>query len=199
MIENLYAGNGVHLEDYNIALIKDNNAKVTQGYKLGFWCLNPGIIFRPFADASRCVILSSGTMSPISSFESELSTSFPIKLQARHVIQDNQCWVGVLGTGCRNDFPLEGTFKTVESLEYQDQIGTMLLRLTEVIPGGLLCFLPSYSLMQKIVTRWRLTGLYASLEKVKVVVQGEFHYMVVLGVLDFMVAVQYRASPSERS
>ena len=36
------------------------------------------------------MILSSGTLSPMSSFASELGVPFPIQLEANHVIQDKQ-------------------------------------------------------------------------------------------------------------
>ena len=39
---------------------------------------------------ARNVILSSGTLSPMSSFASELGVPFPIQLEANHVIQDKQ-------------------------------------------------------------------------------------------------------------
>jgi Fanconi anemia group J protein len=43
-------------------------------HKLAFWCLNPAVIFRDMAKNTRSVILTSGTLSPVSdilSFEIE--------------------------------------------------------------------------------------------------------------------------------
>jgi Rad3-related DNA helicase len=34
-------------------------------YKLCFWCLNPGAIFRQLTDDTHSVILTSGTLSPV--------------------------------------------------------------------------------------------------------------------------------------
>ena len=45
--------------------------------------------FSDFADC-RCLVLTSGTLSPTSSFQSELGLAFPIQLEANHVIKDNQ-------------------------------------------------------------------------------------------------------------
>lgn len=49
-------------------------------------------MFQAFSDftPARNVILSSGTLSPMSSFASELGVPFPIQLEANHVIQDKQ-------------------------------------------------------------------------------------------------------------
>ncbi|KAH3885498.1 hypothetical protein DPMN_009492 [Dreissena polymorpha] len=45
-----------------------------------------------FSDFSVCrnVVLSSGTLSPMSTFASELGTEFPIQLEANHIIEDKQ-------------------------------------------------------------------------------------------------------------
>lgn len=49
---------------------KKNNRKSTHdstwAYKLGFWCLNPGIIFQDMCAKTKSVILTSGTLSPVS-------------------------------------------------------------------------------------------------------------------------------------
>lgn len=38
----------------------------------------------------HCIILTSGTLSPMQSFQSELGTPFQIKLEASHVIDKHQ-------------------------------------------------------------------------------------------------------------
>ena len=69
--------------------------KATQNwaYTLNFWCLNPGVAFRCVGDIVRSIILTSGTLSPLSSFQSELGVSFKIQLEANHVIQKNQVFI----------------------------------------------------------------------------------------------------------
>lgn len=37
--------------------------------KIGFWCLDPSVIFRNMCDETRSVILTSGTLSPVSEFQ----------------------------------------------------------------------------------------------------------------------------------
>ena len=51
------------------------------------------IFFQAFSDvgsAVRSVILTSGTLSPMDSFQSELGVPFPIQLEASHVISAKQ-------------------------------------------------------------------------------------------------------------
>jgi Fanconi anemia group J protein len=44
------------------------------------------------------------------------------------------------------------------SLSYlQDSIGQAILETCRVIPDGVLCFMPSYSLMDRLVLRWKVS------------------------------------------
>ena len=54
---------------------------------LCFWCFNPGLGFKKILKLNpRAVILTSGTLSPMHSFQQELLVDFPIKLENGHVI-----------------------------------------------------------------------------------------------------------------
>ena len=61
----------------------------------------------------RCIVLSSGTLSPMDTFASELGTPFPISLEANHVIKKSQVWVGTVALG-PNQVALDGRFQTSE-------------------------------------------------------------------------------------
>lgn len=54
-------------------------------YTVNFWCLNPGVAFYSLKDC-HSVILASGTLSPMDTFQSELGTKFEHQLEANHVI-----------------------------------------------------------------------------------------------------------------
>ena len=54
---------------------------------LSFWCLNPALGFSPITESKpKSILLTSGTLAPLISFENELKTDFPIKLLNNHVI-----------------------------------------------------------------------------------------------------------------
>ncbi|XP_062501218.1 Fanconi anemia group J protein homolog isoform X2 [Corticium candelabrum] len=137
-------------------------------YSLYFWCLNPAVAFTQVSSLARCVIVSSGTLSPLSTFSSELGTNFPIRLEASHVIRKEQVWVGSLGIG-PNGTKMDGRFKSSETFEYQDEVGEIVLQVCKIIPFGVLCFVPSYSHLDKFYKRWQNTGLMKSLVKLKCV------------------------------
>ncbi|XP_065934696.1 Fanconi anemia group J protein homolog isoform X1 [Magallana gigas] len=132
---------------------------------LNFWCMNPGVAFSDLS-VCRSVVLTSGTLSPINSFESELGVPFPIKLEANHVIEDKQVWVGTVGQGPRGG-TLEAVYRSVETLQFQDELGDLVLRVCQHVPHGVLCFVPSYSTLSKLRNRWEITGLWERIKEHK--------------------------------
>lgn len=46
---------------------------------------------------ARCVIITSGTLSPMDAFEGELGVPFPLKLEAPHIIPERQLFVHAEG------------------------------------------------------------------------------------------------------
>ncbi|CAG2206168.1 BACH1 [Mytilus edulis] len=136
---------------------------------LHFWCMNPGVAFSDLHD-TRSIVLTSGTLSPMNSFESELDTPFPIKLEANHVIEDKQVWVGAMSQGPTGK-PLHAVYKTMETLEFQDELGKTVLQVCQEVPHGVLCFLPSYRSLEKFIERWKNAGIYEQISKKKKIIQ----------------------------
>ncbi|XP_072326032.1 Fanconi anemia group J protein [Scyliorhinus torazame] len=135
---------------------------------LNFWCLNPAVAFSDL-NCVRTIVLTSGTLSPMDSFSSELGVKFNIQLEANHVIDNSQVWVGTIGMG-PNGRKLCATFQHTETFEFQDEVGGLLLKICQVVTQGVLCFLPSYKMLDKLQNRWMLTGLWEKLEEIKAVV-----------------------------
>eukprot|EP00041_Stephanoeca_diplocostata_P036361 m.1324022 g.1324022 ORF g.1324022 m.1324022 type:complete len:157 (+) comp24851_c0_seq34:195-665(+) len=67
---------------------------------LSYWCFNPGVAVRDFeSHGTHSILLTSGTLSPLSSFATELSIALPVRLENPHVISPKQICVGVLRKG----------------------------------------------------------------------------------------------------
>ena len=66
-----------------------------------------------------------------------------------------QVWAGVVPCG-PDGVELTGTFQVASTLAYQDSIGQAVLQCCRVIPDGVLLFLPSYSLMERLEARWKV-------------------------------------------
>ncbi|ESO94630.1 hypothetical protein LOTGIDRAFT_144987, partial [Lottia gigantea] len=137
-------------------------------YSLNFWCMSPAVAFSEFSNC-KSVILSSGTLSPMSSFQSELGLLFPIQLEANHVIKDNQVWVGTLGQGPKGN-TLHAVYRNLETFTFQDELGQLILTVCQTVPNGVLCFLPSYKVLDKLSQRWKMTGLWKCIRNKKVIV-----------------------------
>ncbi|KAI3354667.1 hypothetical protein L3Q82_019165, partial [Scortum barcoo] len=141
----------------------------TEVLTLSFWCLNPAVAFSDLSGSVRSIVLTSGTLSPMGSFSSELGVKFSIQLEANHVINKSQVWVGTLGAGPQGR-KLCATFQHAETYTFQDEVGALLLHVCQVVGKGVLCFLPSYKMLDKLRDRWCNTGLWEKLEQQKTVV-----------------------------
>ncbi|KVI07660.1 ATP-dependent helicase, C-terminal [Cynara cardunculus var. scolymus] len=157
-----FSEDGKHICDYQLVLqchIKNDAGLGASDWPCTFslWCLNPALVFKNMADISLSVILTSGTLSPMSSFQSELGVQFGTCLEAPHVINvESQLWAGVIHSGPDN-YPLNASYKTSEDYGFQDALGTSLEEICKVVPGGCLVFFPSYKLMEKLRSRWSET------------------------------------------
>ncbi|KAI4825294.1 hypothetical protein KUCAC02_020980 [Chaenocephalus aceratus] len=71
-----------------------------QGNILSYWCFSRATACRAWwIKGSRCIILTSGTLSPLSSFTSEMRIKFPVSLENSHVIERDQIFVSVVERG----------------------------------------------------------------------------------------------------
>ncbi|XP_013379461.1 Fanconi anemia group J protein homolog [Lingula anatina] len=172
------------LDDYKLALVKTlthkranvenqwlskrrpRNGYVTEWlYSLNFWCLNPAVAFQELGD-SRCVVLTSGTLSPMGSFQSELGIPFPIQLEASHVVGKKQVWVGTVTRG-PGGHPLQATYQNTETFAFQDELGQLVLSVCQTVPHGVLVFVSSYNMLEKLKARWETTGVGSALQEKK--------------------------------
>jgi Fanconi anemia group J protein len=59
---------------------------------------------------------------------------------------------------------LNATFREADKLEYQDSLGRLTLEVAQSVPDGVLLFLPSYSLMDKLRERWKVGLHFVAME-----------------------------------
>lgn len=99
---------------------------------VSFLCLNPAAVFHELKSTARCIILTSGTLSPMQSFQSELGTQFPIALEANHVIKHDQCWVTSVSSG-PTQIDLNGQYQNTNTYGFQDEMGQVFINLNKYI------------------------------------------------------------------
>ncbi|XP_029836155.3 regulator of telomere elongation helicase 1 homolog [Ixodes scapularis] len=139
-------------------------------WTLNCWCFSPSVsMTNLLKQGIRSIILTSGTLSPLGSFASELGIPFPVQLENPHVISDKQIYVSVLSNGCDGQL-LNCTYENRSNTSYLASLGRSISNFCRVIPGGVLLFFPSYAVMKSFVEFWTSNGIMASLALVKPVV-----------------------------
>lgn len=139
-------------------VVEENLSGTSPKRWMCLWCMDPWVGFQPLAKQARSIILTSGTLSPLDSFPSELGMKFKYRLEAQHCVDlKSQVWASTLLCGPNNQ-SLNGSFRTSDAVAYQDAIAQSITYFCEHVPAGVLVFFPSHSLLSKLVNRWRSTG-----------------------------------------
>ena len=133
----------------------------------GFWCFNAGVGFKQIQLLKpRSVILTSGTLSPLQSFEAELKLEFRQKLENPHVISPEQVSVNILKRGVNNQ-EFKFVYSSRDNVAMIDDLGLTITAIISQVPGGVLLFFPSYKLMNETYDRWSSQKLLFGMEKHK--------------------------------
>lgn len=59
---------------------------------------------------------------------------------------------------CPGDKLIKATYNASNTTTFQDSVGKTLLEIAHVVPDGMLVFMPSYTMMEKLRQRWNQTG-----------------------------------------
>nr|XP_021533441.1 regulator of telomere elongation helicase 1 isoform X3 [Neomonachus schauinslandi] len=138
-----------------------------QGKVLSYWCFSPGHSMRELVrQGVRTVILTSGTLAPVSSFALEMQIPFPVCLENPHIIDKQQIWVGIVPKG-PDGAQLSSAFDKRFSDACLSSLGKALGNIARVVPHGLLVFFPSYPVMEKSLEFWRAHDFTRKLEALK--------------------------------
>ena len=134
---------------------------------LSYWCFCAGAAIHDVIKKEIwSLLLTSGTLSPLDAFSSELQIQFPIQLRNPHVIDSKQVWVGVVRSG-PDSVELSSAYHNRSSTAYQSSMGNAICTFARVVPKGMLVFFPSYSNMHECMQHWRQTGIASGVENYK--------------------------------
>eukprot|EP01119_Soliformovum_irregulare_P015129 TRINITY_DN4215_c0_g1_i2.p1 TRINITY_DN4215_c0_g1~~TRINITY_DN4215_c0_g1_i2.p1 ORF type:complete len:1028 (-),score=324.22 TRINITY_DN4215_c0_g1_i2:562-3225(-) len=164
-----FAENKNFVKDFSLVITKEtkteSQAQKFMNASLNIWCNNPGVNFREISKDAHSVILTSGTLSPMVSFASELKSTFPVQLEAPHVIPADQIWATVHEHGPSGK-TLLGSYTNADD-NYFDEIGESIALYCAAIPNGILCFFPSYKVMETAESRWNSSGILRRISQTK--------------------------------
>lgn len=66
-----------------------------------------------------------------------------------------QVWATAVGVG-PNAVNLSGSYSNTSKFDYQDELGQLVLRVCSTVPHGILCFFPSYRLLDVVIERLQI-------------------------------------------
>lgn len=143
----LFTGSDAY--SYCFSKFTDNNR-----YSYNLWLLDPSIMFLPLASKVKSISLLSGTLTPFSSFCSELKYAFQHKVIAPHILRDEQVFITTIKKGHLNQ-DLCGTYNITETPAYLEQIARIILDISNNVKneGGTLVFVSSYVLLNKLAMK----------------------------------------------
>eukprot|EP00924_Labyrinthula_sp_SR-Ha-C_P006705 snap_masked-scaffold_29-processed-gene-2.45-mRNA-1 protein AED:0.08 eAED:0.09 QI:0/0/0/1/1/1/3/0/987 len=154
-------------EQYVHSGFQQEGHQESQGRVLNFWCFSPGVALDGLTKLNvRSVILTSGTLNPLSSFEAQFNRPFPIKLENDHVIEKKQLWLGVVKTGIAGRV-LNSNYTMRDTPQYKEELGRSILAYSKLLPQGCLIFFASYYIMNSCINFWKGHGLYQMIEEYK--------------------------------
>lgn len=136
---------------------------------LKFVLLNPSSQFKQMTQEARSIILAGGTMQPFDEFLELLFGPLGVDekrltlFSCGHVISPDHLFVAALAHGPSGRL-LELSYKVKSSLENIDEIGRAIMNIAFVVPGGMVCFLPSYEYEQVCYSRWAQMGFISKIE-----------------------------------
>ncbi len=120
-------------------------SSTTEDTEFNLWCFHPGFSLSSLVRCQiRTLVLTSGTLKPIETFQAELGADFPIHLQNNHVINaEKQISYHIVSKGPDNE-SLISNFQSRSNPKYLNSLGLSLVEIAKVVPDGLLVFFPSY-------------------------------------------------------
>ncbi|KAI0077191.1 DNA repair helicase [Panus rudis PR-1116 ss-1] len=132
--------------------------------------LNPATCFQDVVDLARSVVLAGGTMSPISDVVNQLFTGLPSErlstFSCGHIIPASNLQTLVLKKGPRGG-DLQFKYDRRNDQGLIGELGQIMLNFANVIPSGMVVFVPSYSFLTVLTSAWEKSGVLDKLRSKK--------------------------------
>ncbi|TRY62784.1 hypothetical protein TCAL_00388 [Tigriopus californicus] len=143
----------VHMSNEARILVNSQNTLAKSSIK--YCLLNPASQFKDLVDQCHSVIVAGGTMQPISEFRDQLFVNAGASLariqhfSCGHVISRDKILPLTLVHG-PSGLPLDFRYGHRDRSEVLDELYRILRNAINIIPGGVVCFFPSYDYESKV-------------------------------------------------
>lgn len=136
--------------------------------KVSLWCLNPYYTFKSVLGCQpHSIIVTSGTLSPMETFEHELRIPFKFRFQGKHVIDTRKQVITCILSKFDNGIPVDISYKSRNNDNIPMEIGKTIIELAKIVPEGFLVFFTSYYMMSTMMSKWRAAGILNSISQKK--------------------------------
>ncbi|KAH8103600.1 DNA repair helicase [Cristinia sonorae] len=124
--------------------------------------LNPSTHFQEVVNAARSVILAGGTMSPISDVTNQLFSTLSedrfTTFSCGHIIPSSNLQTLILKKGPRGG-ELQFKYDRRNDQSMIAELGQIIVNFSNIVPGGMVVFVPSYSFLHLVISAWERSGI----------------------------------------
>lgn len=143
-------------------VVQQMRSNPSSGKTISYWCFKPAVAMANIKRINmRCMLLTSGTLSPMNSFASELGIEFPVRLENPHVVSQAQIWARVVKLGPDHEGVRGGRLTSAFHARGEAanmELGRTIIKIASTVPDGLLVFFPSYGSMYTCIDTWKRLG-----------------------------------------
>ncbi|XP_071158326.1 ATP-dependent DNA helicase DDX11-like [Mytilus edulis] len=153
-----------------------NKQPLVSQSSMKFLLLNPAVHFTDIVKNVKSVIVAGGTMQPIDEFKHQLFHSAGVtpcrimEYSCGHVIPEENLKAFSVEAG-PSGMPLDFTFQSRENPKLLTELGNALVNACQIVPGGIVCFFPSYDYQRLVYTHWERSGTLIQIGKKKRIFQ----------------------------
>ncbi|CAJ1430875.1 unnamed protein product, partial [Effrenium voratum] len=136
--------------------------------RLCLWCFSCSVAMRELLKHEvHSVIVTSGTLSPISSTAEAFGVPFPVVLENSHVIDPRKQLFGALLAKGPTEVSLDASYSRRNDLAYIKELGATVQRLASASPEGMLLAFSSYGMKDSVLEAWRQHGILEEISREK--------------------------------
>ncbi|CAP36988.2 Protein CBR-DOG-1 [Caenorhabditis briggsae] len=107
--------------------------------------------YRPTYSETRSIILASGTLCPMDTLKTELGMEFKQQVEGDQVISPDNIFAAVLPIGPHGN-RITCTYRNTSDPEspFYEEVASIVKYVCTNVPAGILCFLPSYRVLEQL-------------------------------------------------
>ncbi|XP_067944585.1 ATP-dependent DNA helicase DDX11-like isoform X2 [Watersipora subatra] len=134
--------------------------------------LNPAVYFSNIVKECRSVVIAGGTMQPVAEFKEQLFLAGTVdperitEFTCGHVIPDENV-LPIALSKYSNGALLDFTYRSRNEKHTLDSLCELLIKVCRSVPGGVVCFLPSYQYEGVLIKHMHSSAFFQTLNSIK--------------------------------